>query len=207
MSLDHLNFPALYIIYLKVLAKSSTYLIGHTIMDGAKLVFDDMGLKKSHVQWVFMQSGNTNSGSDAESDGSVDENSVSSFLSSDIEEDDEATSSSTSSSSGPLFELSELMDHLPIKRGLSDFFKGKSQSFTSLASVKSLEDLAKKQNPCKTRVKPCNKYKPKGLIAKKSCSRSSKRSNFVSSLEKTGTFVGTSSCRPSISVVQSTFNL
>lgn len=84
-------------------------------MDGAKLVFDDMGLKKSHVQWVFMQSGNTNSGSDAESDGSVDENSVSSFLSSDIEEDDEATSSSTSSSSGPLFELSELMDHLPIK--------------------------------------------------------------------------------------------
>ncbi|KAL8102491.1 uncharacterized protein LOC141678616 [Apium graveolens] len=183
-------------------------------MDGEKLIYGDLGLKNDtedvlnrHVQWVFMQTGNRVS--DTESNGSVDEDSSLSSLSSDIEEDDDATSSSTSTSSisGPLYELSELMDHLPIKRGLSNFFKGKSQSFTSLASVKSLEDLAKKENPYKKKVKPCNRYRPKAFIAKKSCSRSSKGSNFVSLLEKRGTFVSTSSCRPSISVLQSTFNL
>ncbi|KAK1377668.1 Oxidative stress [Heracleum sosnowskyi] len=179
-------------------------------MDGEKLIYSgDMGLKNDngdvlnrHVHWVFMQS--ENRVSDTESSGSIDEDSI---LSSDIEEDDDATSSSTSTSSlsGPLYELSELMDHLPVKRGLSKFFKGKSQSFTSLASVKSLEDLAKKENPYKKRVKrvkPCDKYRPTGLIAKKSCSRSSKGSNFVSLLEKRGTFLSPSSCRPSISVVQ-----
>nr|VDC87751.1 unnamed protein product [Brassica oleracea] len=60
--------------------------------------------------------------------------------SSDLTEDDDDVSSS--SSNGPLEDLSDLMSHLPIK-GLSKFYEGKSQSFTSLANVKSLEDLMK----------------------------------------------------------------
>uniref|UniRef100_A0ACD5Z2G3 Uncharacterized protein n=1 Tax=Avena sativa TaxID=4498 RepID=A0ACD5Z2G3_AVESA len=49
------------------------------------------------------------------------------------------------------FEMSALMTQLPIKRGLSKFFDGKSQSFASLAAVGSLEDLAK---PIRKRLKP-----------------------------------------------------
>ncbi|KAI4981183.1 uncharacterized protein LOC123415205 [Hordeum vulgare subsp. vulgare] len=64
---------------------------------------------------------------------------------------DDASSSSSSSSSGDHFEMSALMTQLPIKRGLSMFFDGKSQSFASLAAVASLEDLAK---PAKKRLKP-----------------------------------------------------
>lgn len=91
------------------------------------------------------------------------------------------------------------------RRGLSNFFHGKSQSFTSLASVKSLEDLAKKENPDRKRVKPCNKFRAKGNITKKSCSRSSKGSNFVSLVGKRGTFVSSRSCRLAVSVVQQHF--
>ncbi|KAJ8511973.1 hypothetical protein OPV22_002407 [Ensete ventricosum] len=36
---------------------------------------------------------------------------------------------------GPLFEMSSLISLLPIKRGLSKHFDGKSQSFTSLGKV------------------------------------------------------------------------
>ncbi|CAH8362824.1 unnamed protein product [Eruca vesicaria subsp. sativa] len=61
--------------------------------------------------------------------------------SSGLTDDDDASSSS--SSNGPFEDLSDLMSHLPIKRGLSKFYEGKSQSFTSLANVKSLEDLTK----------------------------------------------------------------
>lgn len=82
-------------------------------MDGEKLSYNDMGLKND--QWVFMET--RNGVSDTESNGSTcDEDSILSSSSSDIQEEDDATSSSTSSSnSGPLFELSQLMDHLPIK--------------------------------------------------------------------------------------------
>lgn len=92
-------------------------------MDGEKLIYGDMGLKNGnedvlnrHVEWVFMQTGNRVS--DTESNGSIDEDSILSSLSSDIKEDDDATSSTSTSSSsisGPLYELSGLMDHLPIK--------------------------------------------------------------------------------------------
>ncbi|CAN6233927.1 unnamed protein product [Urochloa humidicola] len=61
-------------------------------------------------------------------------------------DDDDATSSSFDS-----FEMSDLMTQLPIKRGLSRFFDGKSQSFASLAAVASLDDLAK---PPRKRLKP-----------------------------------------------------
>ncbi|KAK4792299.1 hypothetical protein SAY86_022734 [Trapa natans] len=62
--------------------------------------------------------------------------------------------SSPAASDGPLYGLSELMVHLPIKRGLSKFYDGKSQSFTtSLAGARSIEDLAKEENPSKKRRK------------------------------------------------------
>ncbi|GFZ04206.1 oxidative stress 3 [Actinidia rufa] len=53
-------------------------------------------------------------------------------------DEDDAPSPSTSCSSslcsmGSLYDLSELMAQLPIKRGLSKFYQGKSQSFTSLS--------------------------------------------------------------------------
>ncbi|XVF26862.1 hypothetical protein REPUB_Repub14bG0056100 [Reevesia pubescens] len=78
--------------------------------------------------------------------------------------DDASSSSSTSNSSsstncnGPLYELSDLMAQLPIKRGLSKYFQGKSQSFTSLSSVKTIEELAKKETPYWKKMKACKSY-------------------------------------------------
>ncbi|CAM0910305.1 unnamed protein product [Alopecurus aequalis] len=48
---------------------------------------------------------------------------------------------------GPLYELSPLLAHLPVRTGLSKYYKGKSQSFTSLSDVKCLQDLTKKSTP------------------------------------------------------------
>lgn len=75
-----------------------------------------------------------------------------------------SSSSSASNSSGerastsPLHDLSSLMHQLPLKRGLSKYFQGKSQSFTSLSKVMSLEDLAKPENPCNKKLKSCKSY-------------------------------------------------
>lgn len=44
---------------------------------------------------------------------------------------------------------------LSCRRGLSRFYDGKSQSFTSLASVRSIEDLAKEENPKRKRSRLC----------------------------------------------------
>ncbi|KAK1550368.1 hypothetical protein Q3G72_018049 [Acer saccharum] len=66
--------------------------------------------------------------------------------SSDGEDSDELQSSCK----GPLDDLDSLEEVLPIKRGISKFYKGKSKSFTSLAdasSASSMEDLAKPENP------------------------------------------------------------
>ncbi|QHO00905.1 hypothetical protein HN51_035720 [Arachis hypogaea] len=60
--------------------------------------------------------------------------------------EDASSSSSSSNSNGPLYKLSELMNHLPIKRGLSMFYQGKAESFTCLERVQSIENLAKKEN-------------------------------------------------------------
>lgn len=38
------------------------------------------------------------------------------------------------------------------------FYQGKSQSFTSLSSVKSIEDLPKKENPYSRRLNACKSY-------------------------------------------------
>ncbi|KAL5725198.1 hypothetical protein ACHQM5_008368 [Ranunculus cassubicifolius] len=58
-----------------------------------------------------------------------------------------------------LFEMTSLIQQLPFKRGLSKHFNGKSQSFTSLAKVKCLEDLAKPESPPLTKkMKSCKSY-------------------------------------------------
>ncbi|KAE8666836.1 hypothetical protein F3Y22_tig00112490pilonHSYRG00024 [Hibiscus syriacus] len=113
------------------------------------------------------------------------ENAVSSTSSSDLVEDaSSATSSSSSSSNGPLYELSDLMAQLPIRRGLSKHYQGKSQSFTSLARVMSIEDLPKKvvrgkMKSCKSYgwgLDGCQRsksYSPKATISKKGCYSSS----------------------------------
>jgi len=99
--------------------------------------------------------------------GLVDSSSVSSSVNSDdlsddllSEENDDEVSSplATSSSEDPLQDMSTLMEQLPIKRGLSQYFQGKSQSFTSLANVRGLEDLPKPENPLNKKLKSCKSY-------------------------------------------------
>nr|ADE77387.1 unknown [Picea sitchensis] len=52
---------------------------------------------------------------------------------------------------GPLFHMKSLRESLPSrKRGLSNYFTGKSQSFTSLVDVKCVEDLAKPEKKLKS---------------------------------------------------------
>lgn len=58
----------------------------------------------------------------------------------------------------PLSDMSSLFQQLPIKRGLSKYYQGKAQSFTSLAKVSSLEDLVKPENPYNKKMKTCRSY-------------------------------------------------
>ncbi|XP_027332644.1 uncharacterized protein LOC113847623 [Abrus precatorius] len=75
-----------------------------------------------------------------------------------------ASSSSSSSSAADqlatesLNDMSCLFQQLPIKRGLSKYYQGKAQSFTSLAKVRSLEDLVKPENPYNKKLKFCRSY-------------------------------------------------
>lgn len=111
-------------------------------------------------------------------------NSNGSSISSSLDTSDDASSSYTCNSAnsrGSLYDLSDLMSHLPIKRGLSNFYQGKSQSFASLSRVGSIEELAKKEsaynnkrklmNGCKSYGGGLNNYKlynlPKPVISKK----------------------------------------
>ncbi|XP_015077959.1 uncharacterized protein LOC107021764 [Solanum pennellii] len=83
------------------------------------------------------------------------------------------------SSDGALSDLSTLMAQLPIKKGLSEYYDGKSESFTCLGRVTSLEDLPKKENRCNRKMKK-SLYKsytlPKTIMFKKAS-----RSSFLSS--------------------------
>ncbi|XP_028801048.1 uncharacterized protein LOC114756289 [Neltuma alba] len=54
-----------------------------------------------------------------------------------------------------LSDMSSLFQQLPIKMGLSRHYQGKSRSFTSLASVRGLEDLGKEENAEKNKKKKC----------------------------------------------------
>ncbi|CAM9003295.1 unnamed protein product [Rhodiola kirilowii] len=62
-------------------------------------------------------------------------------------EDDDVQSQARSG----LSSLDSLEDSLPIKRGLSNHFAGKSKSFTNLSAVGSVEDLKKVENPINKR--------------------------------------------------------
>ncbi|XP_042410417.1 uncharacterized protein LOC121999849 [Zingiber officinale] len=91
-------------------------------------------------------------------------------------------STSSTSTLGPLFELSAtLMAELPVRRGLSKHFQGKSQSFTSLSEARCIEDLAKKEAPTcgKRRIKAWKSY---GGFVSSPCSRTiTKKSSRCSS--------------------------
>ncbi|XP_071696487.1 uncharacterized protein [Rutidosis leptorrhynchoides] len=106
-------------------------------------------------------------------------------LSSSVTIDDDASSSSSLPSCSPLFKLSELMAQLPIKRGLSKFYQGKSESFASLTSVKSNDDLAKKgKYSCRSRKSmKSQRLSPKATITK------NKKGSIFSSLGKMGTLM------------------
>ncbi|CAK9174546.1 unnamed protein product [Ilex paraguariensis] len=130
-----------------------------------------------------------------------DESSSSLDMADDASSSSSPSSSSSSPSSGPLYDLSELMTQLPIKRGLSKYYQGKSQSYACLSRVKSIEDLAKKEVPYRRKMKSCKSYAggldayksytlPKPIISKKA-SKSSLPSSFPS---RRGSFSG--SCRP-----------
>ncbi|XP_019446395.1 PREDICTED: uncharacterized protein LOC109349837 [Lupinus angustifolius] len=147
--------------------------------------------------------------SDSKSIGSISEdsmNSTSSFSSSELAEyasssisylsTSSSSSSSSSQSNGSLYELSDLMNILPLKRGLSMFYQGKAQSFTSLARVQSIEDLPKKEKPYRKKMKPCKSfgvgldshrilYSPKATISKKT----SRGSSFASLITKRENFL------------------
>ncbi|KAF8388880.1 hypothetical protein HHK36_025561 [Tetracentron sinense] len=132
--------------------------------------------------------------------------SAASSSSSDLVED--ASSSSSSLLNGPLYELSELMAQLPIKRGLSKYFQGKSQSFTHISSVRCIEDLAKRESPYKKKMKSCQSYGGglgtyKSYTPKPTISKKASRGSFSSSLGKRGSFIG--SCRPPSIPMQKNF--
>ncbi|XP_057762327.1 protein OXIDATIVE STRESS 3-like [Arachis stenosperma] len=180
--------------------------------------------KKNNVKGIIMEDHCECSSDSSISIGSISEDTMdslcSSYSSDELTEDASSSSFSSSSSSshskdGPLYELSELMNHLPIKRGLSMFYEGKAQSFTSLGRVQSIEDLPKKGITTTTtyskRMKSCKSYgggldnhnnnnrisfTPKPTISKKTSP--STRGSFLSLQSKKGSFLGGS--RPSISV-------
>ncbi|KVI05931.1 probable serine/threonine-protein kinase MARK-A [Cynara cardunculus var. scolymus] len=108
---------------------------------------------------------NGSSSSDDNNNNNTFSSSSSSSSSFDTADDDDASSSANSSRSS-LYDLSDLMSQLPIKRGLSKFYHGKSDSFTSLARVTSIEDLPKKdKNPKSSSFR--SHTLPKPIISKK----------------------------------------
>lgn len=137
------------------------------------------------------------------------EDASSSTLCSSSSSSSSSSSTSLSNCHGPLYELSELMTHLPIKRGLSKFYQGKSQSFTSLARVQSIEDLVKKESPHRKRLKMCKSfagaldnhsqksYGPRPTISKKSSISKVSFLSSSSSLSKRGASVASLAMDPS----------
>ncbi|KAF9589180.1 hypothetical protein IFM89_019496 [Coptis chinensis] len=60
-----------------------------------------------------------------------------------------------------------LMQLLPFKKGLSEHYQGKSQSFTSVSNARSLEDLARLDDSCKKKTENIQISKQKGAVAPK----------------------------------------
>ena len=60
------------------------------------------------------------------------------------------------------------------RKGLSRYYEGKSQSFACMSEVRCLEDLRKKDNPYKQKIKSCKSYVALGgMMAKKQPASSS----------------------------------
>ncbi|KAF1002279.1 hypothetical protein AG4045_003271 [Apium graveolens] len=116
-----------------------------------QLVFSS-DLKEKDKSFVIMEgeiydANNSRNESTSSSSTSIGEDSSAlngSLTSLDTEDD---ASSASANSSGSLCDLTDLVPQLPIKKGLSKFYQGKSQSYTSLSRVKSIEDLPKKESP------------------------------------------------------------
>lgn len=59
--------------------------------------------------------------------------------------------------SDSICDLSAMKAELPIKKGLSKYYDGKSQSFDCMSEVRCLQDLRKKESPYK-KFKSCKSY-------------------------------------------------
>ncbi|XP_073066093.1 uncharacterized protein [Primulina eburnea] len=141
---------------------------------------DSLFSNRDHIKNIDQDS----SSSFIEEEDSMLSNESGSFSSS-CDTTDDASSSNSSPAS---YDLSELMAQLPIKKGLSKFYEGKSESFTNLSRVTSIEDLAKKTTPPYRRKlkasKSCgtglNLYKPYTLYRPVASKKSSEPSpNFA----------------------------
>ncbi|KAH9306102.1 hypothetical protein KI387_010506, partial [Taxus chinensis] len=82
---------------------------------------------------------------------------------------------------GPLYHLNTLAATLPchgiFRRGLSNFYRGKSQSFSCLADVKGVEELAKPEDSYKRKknLKMIRRREsPASMISKRSTLKASK---------------------------------
>ncbi|KAK6274236.1 hypothetical protein POUND7_011319 [Theobroma cacao] len=78
-------------------------------------------------------------------------------------DDEEEEGVVSSGGSGGLASLVSIEDSLPIKRGLSNHYAGKSKSFANLSDISSVEDLRKPENPFnkRRRVLLANKWSRK----------------------------------------------
>ncbi|RWR91476.1 MTD1 family protein [Cinnamomum micranthum f. kanehirae] len=72
---------------------------------------------------------------------------------------------------GGLGSMASLESSLPIKRGLSNYFTGKSKSFTSLSEVTTIKDLAKPENSYNKRRKTLVTYKAAWIQSKSAFKR------------------------------------
>ncbi|KAK3213083.1 hypothetical protein Dsin_017789 [Dipteronia sinensis] len=88
------------------------------------------------------------------------------------DDDDDEVNDANGDVSSSILSLDSLEDSLPIKRGLSSHFGGKSKSFSNLSEVNTVKDLVKLENPFNKRRRV--------LIANKLWSKSSSSSSFYS---------------------------
>ncbi|KAA0065056.1 uncharacterized protein E6C27_scaffold82G003850 [Cucumis melo var. makuwa] len=130
----------------------------------------------SHLQFTVAYSeGSTSSIGSISSSSICDDDGLSSFSSS-----SSSSSSSSLSSTSSLLSQSELREQqVPIKKGLSKFYEGKSRTFSSLSDVKSIKDLAKRKTDHR---KKDTRISPKATISKKHG-----RSYFATLVSKTDT--------------------
>ncbi|KAF8047729.1 hypothetical protein N665_2852s0004, partial [Sinapis alba] len=107
------------------------------------------------------------------------------------DDDDEEENEAESPYKGPLDLMESLEEVLPVRKGISSYYNGKSKSFTNLTeaataltSSSSMKDLAKPENPYSRRRRNLlchqiwenNKSSPRGGISKKQHVISSSRS-------------------------------